>query len=330
MLMKEALNIFQADWASTPAMGELKPNCFKNKAVLISGHEIARDLAYTLLMLNDKLGLNIKVVLAASDVGMDADIPDGVLERDDLVYCELERVNGLKQKVDIIIHTGVCAHKICGSADEFSAETKAAKNLSALAAEKKVKRIILLSDSRVYGKGSNKYRAFSETESGIACADDYNVQFTRTIENLFSKSACDNDFNLTTFRTGNVLAAGSNLYNCLEDVFKAVAEGKEISLYSTQNKISFTYLSDITNAIVFALSKKLTGVYNVTSKDSTASTGAVAAMLHDIFGSKAKINMAESEAPIHINKGLFFLSSPLSFTLKSVISFANPEDIIAS
>ncbi len=294
MLMKEALNVFQADWASTPAMTELKPDCFKNKTVLVSGHEIARDLSYTLLMLNDRLELDTKVVYASADVGADVDIPDGVLERDDFIYCELSHVTALKQKADIIIHTGLCAHKIIGSMDEFAAETKAVKNLISFAKEKKSKRIVLLSDSRVYGKGSNKYRAFSETEQGIAAADDYDVQLMRTIESTMTKLCDDDKLSLTSFRTGVVLAAGSNLYNGLSDVFAAVSEGREVSLYSTPNKLTFTYMSDITNAVVYALEKKLTGTYNLSSVDSTASTGVLAAMLHDIFGGSAKIKMTDT------------------------------------
>ncbi len=294
MLMKEALNVFQADWATTPAMRELKPECFKNKTVLISGHEIARDLAFTLLTFNDKLNLNTKVVLAYADLGFDKKIPAGVLERDDIVYCEQNRVSGIKQKVDIVIHTGLCAHKISESIDEFAAETKAVKDLINLAVEKKSQKMLLLSDSRVYGKGANKFRSFSETESGIAGADDYRVQLTRTIENTFIKLCGDNKLALTVLRTGVVLAAGSNLYNGLEDVFAAVAKGEQISLYSTDNKVTFTYLSDITNAVVYTLTKNLTDVYNVESINSTVSTGTLAAMLHDIFGDHAKIDMTDS------------------------------------
>ena len=294
MLMKEALSIFRADWAATPAMAELKPNCFKNKTVLVSGHEIALNLSYTLLMLNDKLGLDAKVVYAAADSGTDSKIPGGVLERDDFIYCELSHISALKQKPDIIIHTGLCAHKALGNMDEFAAETKSVKDIATLAAEKKTQRVVLLSDSRVYGKGANKYRAFSETETGIATADDYGVQLMRTVENMMTKLCADNKLPLVTYRTGVVLAAGSDLYNGLDDVFKAVAEGREVNLYSTANKVTFTYMSDVTNAIVYALEKKLTGVYNLSSVNATASTGTVAAMLHDIFGSNAKINMTES------------------------------------
>lgn len=293
MLMKDILNIFQADWATTPAMTELKPKCFAKKTVLISGHEIARDLSYTLLMLNDRLNLETKVILASDDIEK-MNVSEDAIKRDDFSVCELGYVSALKQKADIIIHTGLCAHKTDDTTDEFTAETKAVRDLATLAVNKKTQRVILLNDSRVYGKGSNKYRAFSETETGITSSDDYSIQLMRTIESTMTKLCSDNKIPLTTFRTGMVLAAGSDLYNGLNDVFKAVAEGKEINLHNTANKVTFTYLSDITNAIVYALTNNLTGVYNVASIDSNASTGTVSAILHDIYGSSSRINLTES------------------------------------
>lgn len=290
MLMKEILNVFEQDWATTPSMNELKPYSLKGKTILVSGHEPAKNLAYTMLVFNDRLSLGLKVILA-SDVN---DIPTGVQERDDFSFCETGYVSALKQKIDYIIHTGLCAHKISGGMEEFSAETKAVSDLCKLASEKKTKRVILLSDSRVYGKAQNKYRAFSETESGVVSADNYDVQLMRTVENLMTKLSVEKNLPLTVFRTGVVLSAGSELYNGLGDVFKAVAEGREVSLHSTPHKVTFTYMSDITNAIVYSVEKKLGGVYNLSSVNATASTGTLAAMLHDIFGGNAKITMTET------------------------------------
>ena len=99
MLMKEILNVFEQDWATTPSMNELKPNSLKGKTVLVSGHEAAKNLAYTMLVFNDQLSLGIKVILA-SDVN---DISTGVQERDDFSFCESGYVSALKQKIDLII-----------------------------------------------------------------------------------------------------------------------------------------------------------------------------------------------------------------------------------
>ena len=112
--MKEILSVFQSDWATTPSMNELKPNCLKGKSVLVSGHAAARAFAYTLLSLNDRLKLGIKVILSS-----DEEIPSGVMERDDFNLCEYGRASAIKQKVDLIIHTGICGgrNSVCHADD---------------------------------------------------------------------------------------------------------------------------------------------------------------------------------------------------------------------
>lgn len=289
MLMKDMLSVFQFDWAATPAMTELKPEYLKGKSVLVSGHAAAKAFAFTLLSLNDRIGTGMKVILATDEI----DIPAGAMERDDFNVCDYTRALGVKQKVDMIIHTGLCGHRIDGSGGQLASEMAAVKGLFRLADEKNVKRVVLLSDSRVYGEGENKFRAFSETEMGRSTPDCYNTQLVRTTESFVMSLAAERKIPVTLLRAGVLLGAGSGVYNGLEEVFKAIAEGRAATLYSTENKVSFTYMSDIFNAMVFALEKKLEGVYNVASVDSTASTGALAAMLHDIFGAAVRINMTE-------------------------------------
>ena len=290
MLMKEALNIFQSDWASTPA--EKKPQLFKDKTILISGHALARAFAYTVLTLNDKLKLGAKVILASNESGFESTILSGVIERDDIIYCDISRISGIKQKVDIAVHTGLCASEIEGTADEFRAEAAAVHSVLTFAKEKNIKSVLMLSDSRVYGKGANKFRAFAENEMGLSA--DYNTELIRTLENRFVNIGKDLGITTTILRTGVVLGAGSGVYNGLDSVFKAVAQGKGCELHSTDNQISFIYLSDVFNAAVYTIENKLSGVYNVSGVSCDASTGTLAAMLHDIFDSSAKITMTDS------------------------------------
>ena len=292
MLMKDVLNVYQADWATTPSMrdtsiGEIKPEIFRNKTVLISGHAVARSLAYTILCMNDRLALNAKVILASNEDGFENTVLEGAAERDDLTFYNLGRISGIKQKVDLIIHTGLCCKTLTGDISEFSSEIGAVRALADFAVEKKIKRAVLLSDSRIYGKPQNKFRAFAETELGTSSISDYKTQLLRTIENSFSSFCDEKGVNLTVLRTGVILAPGSGIENGLDYVFNAVANGKEVELSGTGNKVSFVYLSDVTNAIVYLLTKDMSGVYNVQSLDGAASTGTIAAKLHDIFGNQA-------------------------------------------
>jgi lipopolysaccharide cholinephosphotransferase len=290
MLMKDNLNVFQYDWACTPAMTELKPDCLKNKAVLVSGHNIARAIAYTILTLNDKLGLGAKVFLCSVDKDFEAQIPPAISERTDLILNSTERIGDIKQKVDIVIHTGLCGHKIEGTLAEFSRETGSLKSVLSFAEAKAAERFIMLSDSRVYGKGQNKYRYFAEKEMGYCSTEDYGVQLIRTLESICAQNTSD----YTILRSGNVIAPGAGLYNGMEEVFEAVAKAKEIELESTDRKISLIYMTDVFESIVYSIKEKLCGVYNIGSDNMTVSTGTLAANLHDLFSDNARIKMTKS------------------------------------
>ena len=291
MLMKEILNVFQFDWAMSPAMAEIKPSKLKNKSILISGHETALTLAYTIQCLNDKLDLQAKVFLCSNEENFEEKIIPAALERDDLIYNSIDYIDDIKQKIDIIIYTGLCGCKITPGFETIERETSSLNKVLNLAENRKPEKILLLSDSRVYSKGENKYRAFAETEMGKAYAEDFSVNLLRSIESAFAKR-CEK-LNGAALRTGVILAPGSGIYNGLENVFAAVADGKEVELKNTNNKISFIYMSDVFGALYYLYDKNLNGIYNVSSINSTASTGSLAAMLHDIFGSDAKIKMTD-------------------------------------
>lgn len=291
MLMKDILNVFQFDWACAPSMTELRPDVFKNKCVLISGHRLALALACTILTLNDKLDLGAKVFLCSTDESFESTLPAGLSERGDLIFTPTQRILDIKQKIDIAIHTALCGEKADGSPAQFAAETSAIKLLLSLDESKSLERLILLSDSRVYGRAQNKYRAFAENEMGAVGVKDYGAQLIRTIESMFADESRENRL---TLRLGSIIAPSLPLYNGVEDVFDAVAKGKEVTLKSTDRKISFIYMTDVFESIVFSLKNKLCGVYNVGDDSLNISTGSLAAKLHDIF-STAKISMTADE-----------------------------------
>ena len=299
MLMKDVLNVFQSDWASTPALKyedsnfDINLNNLKDKTVLISGKDMALCFAYTILNLNDKKNLNAKVILAPTCSDFGNKIPDGVLQRDDFIFTEFERSGEIKQKIDYIFHTGLSGVKIKESFETYKIETNAISKIIDLACNKKVGKVILLSDCRVYGKGENKFRAFSEMEMGQADIDNFPVQLLRTLESDFTGLAKKQNVNTAIIRTGIVLGACSGVYNGLDDVFKAVAKGEEVEIYSTENKITFVYLSDVFNSVMYAINKELKGVYNLGGRDMTVSTGTLCAMLHDLFGTQTKIKTTE-------------------------------------
>ena len=276
----------------SPASAEEKPLKLKNKSILISGHETALALAYTIMCLNDKLKLGAKVFLCSNEENFEEKIHPDALEREDLIYNSIDYIDEIKQKIDIVIHTGLCGAEIKTGFNTYKSEMNALNRVIDLAEKRKVDSVYLLSDSRVYGKGSNKYRAFAETEAGTADSNDFDIQLMRAIESVFAKRT--ESLNSAALRTGVILAAGLGLKNGLEDIFKAAAESREIELRSTDNRISFIYMKDVFGALFYLYDKKLSGVYNVSGIDSTASTAMISAMLHDIFGNNVKIKLTEN------------------------------------
>lgn len=298
MLMKNLLDVFQSDWATTPALEyeddfDIKADNLKNKTVLVSGHETALCFAYTVLNLNDILNLNAKVILAGVSSKLESEIIPDVLNRDDFIYTDVTKINTIKQKVDYIFYTGLCGVNILSNIDTFKRETYALKSVISFAADKKAAKLVMLSDSRVYGKGENKFRAFSEMELGYADASDFSVQLMRTLESDAVRLADVLSLNLTVLRTGIVLGAHSGIYSGLDEVFNAVANKKEVKIHSSENKISFIYLSDVFGAVMYCIKQDLKGIYNIGDDSLTASTGTLCAMLHDIYGSDAKITVTE-------------------------------------
>ena len=281
MLMKDILNIYQKDWAEFPTLFDEKTDKLKDATILVAGHDLARCFAYSLLMMNDKKKLNINVILAGATSDLEETLFTEVADREDFTYTNLNRVNTIKQKVDFIVYAGLCGVDFSVTSQSMWEKIAEIKGLFELAKVKNTNKIIMLSPCDVYGKGENKFRAFSEMELGKTYENGY-VQLLRTMESYFISLAKEVNINSLIFRTGVILGADSGVYNGLDDVFKCVAENKEIQYCSTENKVSFIYLSDLFRGIIFALNKDLQGIYNIAGKKS-ASTNMVIAIISDLF-----------------------------------------------
>lgn len=318
MLMKELLNQFEADWAQIPS---LEPHfdfsIIKNKTFLISGHDVARCFAYALLFLNDSENLNTKVYFTGNDTKALKNFHPEILSRKDFSFVSTENLNSI-DKVDFIIDGGVCGANFDFTYETFAKEIAIQKALVDFAGKIKPQHFTLLSDCRFYGH-PGKYRVYSEMELGeaqSASVDDFDTQLLRTIENICACGKKQYGFNSVTLRTGVVLGAFSKIKTPLDDLFDAVANCKPYNLVNSKNKYSFAYISDISKAVIYSLFKlKDNQVYNVVSKDATVSTSMIMAMLHDIYGDEAKINLVDGEepfrgSPINANKIEFYGCEP--------------------
>lgn len=289
MHIKDILNEFQADWAAMPTVEKEIIDKLKNKSFLICGREIARCLCYALLYLNETKKLHIKVYFTGEKKSAIYDFNKGLLLRNDFDFTPLNSLSEIP-KIDYIVHTGLCCENIITDAPLFTSQINEVKHLAEVSKRTNAKTIVL-TDSRVYGN-AEPHRVYSENEYAKIdlCSENcFASQLMRTTESLWNCEKKGNNFELTILRTGIVLGAGTNLTTELDNVFDSVAKGTKCKIVNSCKQYSFVYLSDVFKSILYSLIVLDSGVYNVSGKTSTASTGMISAILHDVYGENADI-----------------------------------------
>lgn len=315
MLMKEILNDFEADWSAIPSLPEkfdISP--LKNKTFLICGHDTARCFAYSLLYFNDTQNLGSKLIVTGETSHSFKNYHPCILERNDFKFVTLDELQEI-EKADFIINGGACGASLTGDVQEFISEIKVQNSILKFAEKSKPQHFVLLSDCRVYGK-PERYRVYSEGEISNS-SDGFATELLRSIETICASGQKQIGFTKTVLRSGIVLGACTKVESPLDSVFKAVANGDPCKLYNTENKITFTYITDLLKAVVMSLtSLNKNTVYNVSSKNATVSTGEIAALLHNVYGSQCKIHLSElgkedfDFAAVNSNKIEFYGCTP--------------------
>lgn len=300
-MIKTKLNQFEADWAAMPQVEKEELAKLKNKTILISGQGIARCLCIALLYLNETKKLNNNIIFCG-DGNIELERRFFLSDRRDVSCDSYDSLSELKTalpKIDIAVHTGVCCEEIQSFSACLKREITAARSVCEIAANSGAQ-VVLLSDSRVYGK-ARRGRVYAENE--YADIDNLNPlhsenQLVRTVENYFNCQSKERGFALTTLRTGVVLGAYTGIKTFIDGALKAVANGEERELVKTDRKLSFVYITDVFRAIVYAVNKlEKNNVYNVTGIDSTVSTAMLAAVLSDVYGNKTRLELVCGDEP---------------------------------
>ena len=290
-MIKDRLNSFEADWAAMPQVEKEQLNKLKGKTILVSGHTLARCLCYALVYQSEQQKRDIHVIYAGDCSGFYPECTESAF----FTAVDFDSLAELN-KVDFLIHTGFCRERTERFSEDFAEEVRRVNLLADFAKQNGVQ-TVLLSDSRVYGKGKTN-RVYAENEYAPLDNTDpayCDHQLLRTIEELCHCHQKSAGFSLTTLRTGIILGACSGLTTPLDDALRAVAEGKALDV-TNGKKLSYVTLTDVFRAIVYTLCGVLRGeTYNVTGKDSTASAGTVAALLHDVYGDNAKLQLSDGE-----------------------------------
>lgn len=284
------LNEFQADWAAMPQVEKEKLEKLNNKTILVSGHSLARCLCYALIYQTERQKRQIRVIYAGDTDGFDK----GCTASEYFQAVDFDSLEEIKE-IDYIVHTGYCREHAAHFSAAFAQEIAQTNALAQLSRRTHAK-VVLLSDSRVYGTGKpnrvyaeNEYAPLDNTDP--KCSDN---QLLRTIESLWHCQQKGADFSLTVLRTGVILGACSGLPTHLDTALQAVANGEAAALVNGK-RLSYVYLTDVLRAVVYALGGSLTDnqTYNVTGKNCTVSAGMIAAVLHDVYGDKARLTLTD-------------------------------------
>lgn len=290
MQIKNLLNEFEADWASMPFVEKEKLALLKNKTILVYGHKLARCFCYSLLYLNETKALNIKVIYIGTAKSFAENFHSDLHLRNDFEFVDLQSSANLS-KIDYIVYTGICCEKICNSTTAFSDEINAVKTVSAIATNTNA-RVVLLSDSRIYGTPA-PHRVYAENEYGeidICSEQSLDIQLMRTIETFWNCCAKSGKFSLTVLRIAIILGADSGLETELDFAFEKIASKEKCVIFSSKKKYSFVYISDVFKAIVYSFTTlQPDSTYNVAGINSTVSTTMLQAVLNDIYADETEI-----------------------------------------
>lgn len=301
MEIKTLLNEYAYDWAAFPACQEDFPaEKLKNKSVLITGGHLnfARCVLLSILASNDLKDTNISVSFLADEEYID-EIPDGIIGRDDFRYYVFGVEPQSLPRVDVVISTGLCNMAVGEDTHFIKESLNAMKYIISVVEETGAQQLVLFSDYRVYGK----------TERGVLMSEYENgrVSFSRSaaeasillqaMEAQCVAAAKSAEFDFTILRCAIMLGASAGLDDSIiSDMLKSAAVGDEYSVINSNSKYSFVYLSDVLSSMYHAIADmRKNTCYNVVGKDSTVSTGMLAAMLHDLYPDSTKINLINSE-----------------------------------
>lgn len=304
MELRKFLNEYEYDWAAFPAQQKKFPGQkLKNKTVVVAGghHGFARCIVYTLFAANDLHNLGMSIVLVGRDSGAITGYFPQLLKRPDFKFFTAEQLlaGNAQLQADYFVYTGCCNKRLEPTPEFFLSEIGYMKDMLTLAHRTGAGRFVLLSDYRRYGVLERGVLA-SEYEDGtvdFSKASSFDCELVQTVESLCPIYAKQLGFSYVILRTGIALGAHTGFDDSIiTDLFKAVAKGEEYRLISSKNKYSFVYISDILNAVVYALtSLRENTLFNVVGKKSTVSTGMLAATLHDLYPDDVKISLDYSE-----------------------------------
>ncbi len=296
MILRDFLNEFELDWAQAAVRSELIPGQkLKNAKILLIGEqpELQKAIAWSFMAWNDSIRADICVKEAALEERGEAkgSAVSGGLQAGQK-FCGADFA---PQEADYVILTGLCSRDVSLSGMEAMDYLRRFNKLAEAVTASGCRRILLLSDGRVYGRTGPDFAA-SEYEAGQTdpCVPGYEAQYLlQTMESILAFWARERGIGFNILRTG--LIYGPCLPMMAHPAARlaaATAAGEPFSLELSREKNSYICIHDVLTAIQFVLTKCPKGkIFNAAGLASTISDGEAAMLLYQNFPDRCKVTM---------------------------------------
>lgn len=292
MRLRDYLNEFELDWAQAPVRSELiASKKLKGARVLLVGGQtrLQEAVAWSFLAWNDQENAGITV--------QEAECCEGKLR-----VTREYGVSETPKTVDYVILTGYCCRDFDLSVRETVAYLREFSEMLHAVAETGCKRVLLLSDGRVYGRLAHEFAA-SEYESGRTdtSSAEFDAQyFMQALESLLLEAAREHGFAYEVLRTGMIYGPCIPMMEHEAAVLAGrTAQEEAFELALSPERTSYVCIHDVLTAVQFVLTRcPENKIYNVSGAKSDVSNGDIAMMLYRNFPGKCCFTMrTEASAP---------------------------------
>lgn len=296
--MNSANPLYRSDLESVLA-GLPDTEALRGQAVLITGATglIGACLTDALCMLNQKLGLNMRIIGLSRNPARYADRFDGA----ELIACDISDADAQLPEADYIIHAASNAHPVAFSEDPVGTMLgnilgthKLLTHLHACGG----KRLLFVSTGEIYGENPDIPEGFFEDSFGKI--DSMNPrscypESKRAAETLCASHIRQHGVDAVVARLCYVYGPTITAANSRADaqfLRKALA-GEDIVLKSTgSQQRSYCYVADAVSALLTILLRGECGrAYNVANRESTHTIREYAETLADLAGVKVTFDL---------------------------------------
>lgn len=293
MLLRDYLNEFELDWAQAPTRSELIFGKQLNGAkVLLIGEQerLQEAIAWSFLAWNDKQNAGIRV--------QEAELEDGFLKAG--------RVFGAQgfelREADYVILTGYCCREMDLQVTKTIAYMKQFEAILSELASWKCRRVLLLSDGRVYGRlayefAASEYEAGQTDPAAAGCEAQYLLQ---SLEEMLAVKAQKAGFAYEILRTGMIYGAGiSMMEHPLARLARAAAQEEQLQLVLNPERTSYICIHDVLTAVQFVLTRcPENKIFNAKGQKADQSVGELAMLLYQNFPQQCHIEMKSAGRPV--------------------------------